>query len=78
MHLSFRLCCDFFFFKVGKEAMKAGVGFFNKQASDVYKGLQENDKKRQATDTSSLVLDKKKSAAKIFKVVHKKGILFFF
>ena len=58
--------------------MKAGVGFFNKQVSDVYKGLKENDKKRLATDTSSLVLDKKKSAAKIFKVVHKKVFCSFF
>ena len=58
--------------------MKAGVGFFNKQASDVYKGLQENDKERLATDTSSLVLDKKKSAAKIFKVFHKKVFCSFF
>ena len=58
--------------------MKAGVGFFNKQASEVYKGLKDNDKERLATDTSSLVLDKKKSAAKIFEVVHKNVFCSFF
>ena len=59
-----------------KEAMKVGVGFFNKQASEVYMSLQQRDRERLATlsyDTSSgLVSDKKKSAAKIIKIVHKK------
>ena len=71
---------DFCFFVVvfldGKEAMKVSVGFFNKQASEVYKSVQQRDKERLATlcsDTSSgLVSDKKKSAAKIIKIVHKK------
>ena len=56
--------------------MKVGVGFFNKQASEVYKSLQQRDRERLATlsyDTSSgLVSDKKKSVAKIIKIVHKK------
>ena len=70
---------DLFFFVLllaGKEAMKVGVGFFNKQASEVYKSLQQRDRERLATlsyDTSSgLVSDKKKSVAKIIKIVRKK------
>ncbi len=55
------LCVD------GKEAMKMGVGHFNKQASVGYKSLAPREKDRLAcVSVSNKTVDKTKEAAKNF------------
>ena len=57
----------------GKSAMKAGVGEFNKQASEQYKSLSRSDRDRLASLSSTTATsDAKSTAGKIFNVVHKK------
>ena len=67
---------------VGKEAMKVGVGHFNKMASDHYKNLSQSDKDRLESHSSSLSSvtssDKVKCATNFLKVIHKKVCIEYF
>ena len=51
----------------GKSTMKAGVGAFNKQASEQYKSLR-----LASLSSTTATSDAKSTAGKIFNVVHKK------
>ncbi len=67
----------FYNFVVGKEAIKKGVGFFIKQASEHYRNLPQVDKTRLASISTGFEGVKQKQsvskqASRIFKIVHNK------